>query len=114
MNQSIWDVFGDGQCSVLLEEYDQEDMIEETNEEVDDDGTGETIPPVDEQKKNEIKRRPSKVIPLNGKDLENEFMRVFELVNDDFIFIEPKLIPMIPGDNPNVIHKVSDFVIISK
>ena len=109
MNQSIWDVFGDGQCSVVLEEYDQEDMVEETDEDVNDDGNGETKPPVDEQKDNEIKRRPSKVIPLNGKDLENEFMRVFELVNDDFIYIEPKLIPMIPGDNPNVIHKVSDF-----
>ena len=109
MNQSIWDVFGDGQCSVVLEEYDQEDMVEETDEDVNDDGNGETKPPVDEQKDNEIKRRPSKVIPLNGKDLENEFMRVFELVNDDFIYIEPKLIPMIPGDDPNVIHKVSDF-----
>ena len=35
-------------------------------------------------------------------------MRVFEMVNDDFIFIEPKLIPIIPGDDPNVIYRVSE------
>ena len=112
MNQSIWDVFGDGQCSVVLEEYDQENMVEETDEENDEETKNKknkTKPSVDGQKKYEITRKPSNVIPLNEKALENEFMRVFELVNDDFIYIEPKLIPMIPGDNPNVIHKVSDF-----
>jgi len=30
-------------------------------------------------------------------------------MNDDFIFIEPKLIPIIPGDDPAVISKVSEF-----
>ena len=39
MNQSIWDVFGDGQCSVVLEDFDQENMVEEdsTNDSNDQD-----------------------------------------------------------------------------
>jgi hypothetical protein len=36
-------------------------------------------------------------------------MKAFEMANDDFIFIEPKLIPIIPGDDPAVINKASDF-----
>ena len=47
--------------------------------------------------------------PLNQKALEQEFMKVFEMVNDDFIYIEPKLIPITPGDDPAVINKVSEF-----
>ena len=46
---------------------------------------------------------------LNQKALEKEFMKIFEMVNDDFIYIEPKLIPIIPGDDPAVINKVSEF-----
>ena len=36
-------------------------------------------------------------------------MRIFEMVNDDFISIEPKLIPIIPGDDPEAINKISEF-----
>ena len=75
VNQSIWDVFGDGKCSVILEEF-YDTIVEK---------------------------------PLNQKALEQEFMKVFEMVNDDFIYIEPKLIPIIPGDDPAVINKVSEF-----
>ena len=32
LNQSIWNVFGDGQCSTILEEVGPEDMIEESSE----------------------------------------------------------------------------------
>ena len=46
---------------------------------------------------------------IDTKALEQEFMKVFESINDDFIHIEPKLIPIIPGDDPNIINKVSDF-----
>ena len=34
---------------------------------------------------------------------------MYELVNDDFIYIEPKFIPIFPGDDPVVINNVSDF-----
>ena len=114
-NQSVWDVFRDDQCRFVFGNYYQEDMFEEIDEEeekeVDEinNKNNKTKPSVDEQKQYEITRKQSNVIPLNEKTLENEFMRVFELVNDDFICFQPKLVPMIPGDDPNVIHKVSEF-----
>ena len=52
--------------------------------------------------------KPKKVIPLNQKDLEQKFLEVFELVNDDCIYIEPKFIPIIPGDDPAILNKASD------
>ena len=122
MNQSIWDVFGDGQCSVVLEDFDQENMVEEdsTNDSNDQDNDNvnfaQQINTQDNGKKITSNYKPQKIIdkpanqekPLNQKALEKEFMRVFEMVNDDFIFIEPKLIPIIPGDDPNVIYRVSE------
>jgi serine/threonine protein kinase len=122
MNQSIWDVFGDGQCSVVLEDFDQENMVEEdsTNDSNDQDNDNvnfaQQINTQDNGKKITSNYKPPKIIdkpanqekPLNQKALEKEFMRVFEMVNDDFIFIEPKLIPIIPGDDPNVIYRVSE------
>jgi serine/threonine protein kinase len=122
MNQSIWDVFGDGQCSVVLEDFDQENMVEEdsTNDSNDQDNDNvnfaQQINTQDNGKKITSNYKPPTIIdkpanqekPLNQKALEKEFMRVFEMVNDDFIFIEPKLIPIIPGDDPNVIYRVSE------
>ena len=43
------------------------------------------------------------------KAIQKEFLKAFDEMNDDFIFIEPKLIPIIPGDDPAVISKVSEF-----
>ena len=104
MNQSIWDVFGDCQCSTILEDFNQEDMIEgdisisinRSNREILDDN-----PP--------SKKEEPKFVKLKQEELEKKFRKIFELVNDDFIFIEPKLIPIIPGDDPNIINKVSEF-----
>ena len=51
-------------------------------------------------------------VPIKGMDeksIQNEFLKAFDEINDDFIFIEPKLIPIIPGDDPAVISKVSEF-----
>ena len=105
MNQSIWDVFGDGQCSVILEDFDQEDMIEgEINISVRPENRETT-----EQKKPLPKEEPEKLVKLSQKELEQKFMKIFDMVNDDFIFIEPKLIPFIPGDDPNIINKASEF-----
>ena len=36
-------------------------------------------------------------------------MKVFEIINADFICIEPKLLPIIPGDDPAVINKVFEY-----
>ena len=55
-----------------------------------------------------IIKRPSKVIPLNQKALEQKFLEVFDLINDDCIYVEPKFIPIIPGDDPAVLNKASD------
>ena len=96
INQSIIDAFGMG-ISVIMEEPDDADeiifkpiVITETKPEI----------------KPEIK--PKKVIPLNKKELEQKFLEVFELVNDDCIYIEPKFIPIIPGDDPAILNKASD------
>ena len=105
MNQSIWDVFGDGQCSTILEDFNQEDMIE-----------GDISISINSSKRwapednlPSTKEKPDKLVKLNKKELEKKFMEILEIVNDDFIFIEPKLIPIIPGDDPNIINKASEF-----
>ena len=36
-------------------------------------------------------------------------MKVFETINDDFIHVEPKLIPIIPGDDPAIFNKQTDY-----
>ena len=46
---------------------------------------------------------------MDEKTIQKEFLKAFDEMNDDFIFIEPKLIPIIPGDDPTVISKVSEF-----
>ena len=52
----------------------------------------------------------NKEIPaMDEKTIQKEFLKAFDEMNDDFIFIEPKLIPIIPGDDPTVISKVSEF-----
>ena len=107
VNQSIWDVFGDGKCSYILEEfYDTFDEKPNTNEDNENNGEGNKVKPPDPPI---IIKDPIVEKPLNQKALEQEFMKVFEMVNDDFIYIEPKLIPIIPGDDPAVINKVSEF-----
>jgi len=52
---------------------------------------------------------PEPVKEMDEKAIKNEFAKAFDEMNDDFIFIEPKLIPIIPGDDPTVISKVSEF-----
>ena len=57
-----------------------------------------------------IKINPEqKVYQMSEKEIMREFQNAFDEMNDDFIFIEPKLIPIIPGDDPAVISKISEF-----
>ena len=128
INQSIWALFG-GE-SIILDKIGSNGMInkninyniggnlEEIKEEMEiiDKGsqqqnkpkieknplinntadTGNNIP--------DMKRKPSGK-KLREKALEDEFMKVFDLINNDCIYIEPKLIPIIPGDDPAVINR---------
>ena len=105
-NQSIWDVFGDCQCSTILDDFDQEDMIEG---DISISINRSTRWQTDNDKQPSTKEEPKKIEKLNQKELGEKFMQIFEMINDDFIFIEPKLIPIIPGDDPNIINKVSKF-----
>ena len=59
----------------------------------------------------QIKPKPVPVIDykMDEKAIQKEFLKAFDEMNDDFIYIEPKLIPIIPGDDPSVISKVSEF-----
>ena len=109
LNQSIWNVFG--KDSVFLDKIGIEDFpLTENNE----NKNRECIicrriwgcRACEEM----IRRR--KILEnekLNEKKLNEEFMRIFELMNDNFIYIAPKLIPIIPGDNPEVVNNPFDF-----
>ena len=46
---------------------------------------------------------------LDEKTLKKEFLNAYNIMNDDLIYIEPKLIPIILGDDPTVMTKVSEF-----
>ena len=110
MNQSIWDVFG-GQSVIYDNVGNEDDIIEEVSE---DEGTCSEggVNVIDNQHSNGqifARNEPSIKNKLNEKALEQEFIKVFEMVNDDFISIEPKLIPIILGDNPEAINKISEF-----
>ena len=43
------------------------------------------------------------------KPLKQQFLDAFDIMNDDLIYTEPKLIPIILGDDPNVMSKISEF-----
>ena len=106
LNQSIWNVFGDGHCSTILEDVGSEDMIEESNESsTDNSSTGNIIPDIIPKPNT---RKPE-IAKLTEEQLKKEFLKVYESINNDLIYIEPKLLPIIPGDDPAVINKVSEF-----
>ena len=109
MNQSIWEVFGDG--SIILEDYDGESDVDETkSQEEDNEGKGKNDNDVSKEDKIDrqgtFKNGEKK---LSEEELNKEFANVFNVVNDDFIYVEPKLIPIVPGDDPTAISKISEF-----
>ena len=59
--------------------------------------------------KNNFIFEDDKKISIDEKTMRKEFLEAFDIMNDDTIFIEPKLIPIIPGDDPAVINKISDL-----
>jgi len=100
-NQSIWVIFEtdednnlDNIPSNMIDKFDEESK----NNKVDNDDDKSKII----VEKNIIKK-------VDDATIKKEFFESFELMNDDFIYIEPKLIPIVPGDDPTVINKVSEF-----
>ena len=105
MNQSIWKDFG--RTSVLLANIGPgEGMIPPSQNIIKTVGNNNTGNNGKVKKPNKLPTIKKESIKKNVKE---EFMKVFELINDDFIFIEPKLIPFIPGDDPSAITKPTDF-----
>ena len=95
-NQSIWAIFEEDE--ELCEVGNEEIKIQEKRP----DPVPIPVPipkPVDDD---EVKK-------IDDKAIKAEFLAAFESMNDDFIYIEPQLIPIIPGDDPTVINKVSEF-----
>ena len=104
-NQSIWVIFetdeeNEGLDKIPPNMYDKNFDNNPKNPKVKKGTTGD----------NEIK--PEEEIYNQKVDdtiIRQEFSDAFQLMNDEFIYIEPKLIPIIPGDDPTVINKVSEF-----
>ena len=92
-NQSIWVIF------------EEEESLENISSEMVD-----IKMPVPEKKPIPVPK-PDPVIDykMDEKAIQKEFLKAFDEMNDDFIYIEPKLIPIIPGDDPSVISKVSEL-----
>ena len=109
-NQSIWDVFGDGHFSVILEDYEGENYVDEKKSEERSE---------EDDKKDNKENKEDNIIrqgtfkngekKLSEEDLKKEFAKTFNFINDDFIYVEPKLIPIVPGDDPTVVSKISEF-----
>ena len=95
-NQSIWVIF-------------------ETDEENLDNIPSQLDGPKNYEKGNKMDNKPSggEEIDVSKKkqifDVKKEFLDSYFEMNGDFIYIEPKLIPIIPGDDPSIINKVSEF-----
>ena len=110
LNKSIWEVFGTG--GIILEDYGPKNMFPEDP----NGGDNKALKrgKVEDKPDNKIIRVQQKNDSgkhLNQKALNEEFMKVFEIINDDFIHVEPKLIPFIPGDDPAIINKPTDFFV---
>ena len=93
-------------------------VIFEEEESLDSISGGDMISTEDNDKKIIDDENPKPIIEpiktvneyqMDEKSIMREFQNAFDEMNDDFIFIEPKLIPIIPGDDPAVISKISQF-----
>ena len=110
-NQSIWVIFETDEennlDNVSAEMYvqPQSNQNNNNNKGKNDD---EKINDVNKVKKKTVFEDDNKVA-IDEKTLRKEFLEAFDIINDDTIFIEPKLIPIIPGDDPAVINKISDL-----
>jgi len=104
-NQSIW---------VIFEEENEENSLDGIDPRMVDMEKCENKKPIikpdnpiDTKTKPAIVEKNNKMMDENT--LKKEILKAFDIMNDDCIYIEPKLIPIIPGDDPSAINKMSDF-----
>ena len=118
-NQSIWEIFEQEEDSEL--DNISSDMIEmdinkesnESSERNNNDTTYSSKNKPDGHKKIEIthKGNENKGTDKNNKriidekEINEQFSQAFDFMNNDFIYIEPQLIPFVPGDDPHLINK---------
>ena len=104
-NQSIWVIFetdeeNEGLDKISPNMYDKDFDNNPKNKKATKETTGDT---------DKIPEEETYINKVDDTIIRQEFSDAFQLMNDDFIYIEPKLIPIIPGDDPTVINKVSEF-----
>ena len=101
-NESIWDIFGDGIIESINEEMDKEEENDEQNKlaEKYDSLTSSTFFETNSDTTSDNKKK----IPQNKErnNLDEMFLNAFKEINIDSILIEPRLIPFIPGLEPNI------------
>jgi hypothetical protein len=104
MNESIWDVFGEER--EILDGIHSQRVNTNNNQNIKNNYLNDI-------KAINLKDSGSLLDEIHEKktkiDLKKEFLNAFDEMNEDFIYFEPKLIPIIPGDDPTVINKVSEF-----
>ena len=96
---SIWVIFEEEESLDSISGGDMISTEDNDKSKVDDENPKPKIEPI--KTVNEYQ--------MDEKSIMREFQNAFDEMNDDFIFIEPKLIPIIPGDDPAVISKISQF-----
>jgi len=101
-NQSIWVIFEEEESLDNI----QSEMIDIKKPDNENNNQNQQIEQV-EKKIDDMSLK--NVYQMDEKAIQREFLKAFDDMNDDFIFIEPKLIPIIPGDDPAVISKISEF-----
>ena len=112
LNQSIWDIFQtDGpnldDISGMVEPASQsnkDQQIKSLENKMNNMNLNNYV-----RENNYTKKNSEKNIKVDDAILKDEFRKAFEFMNSDFIYIEPKMIPIIPGDDPAVINRVSEF-----
>ena len=105
-NQSIWEIFEQDEDSEL--DNISSDMIEK-DEENNDNSKGKTNDTLCSSKNDgpdniEIIRFKNKII--DEKEINEQFSEAFDFMNNDFIYIEPQLIPFVPGEDPLLLNEV--------
>ena len=103
-NQSIWVIFETDEENDLDSISSQ--MIDKTNNNKPTQNVD--IKPNDDEKSN-IHKDDELAQRMDETTLRKNVLQAFDTMNEDFIFIEPKLVPIIPGDDPTVINTMSNF-----
>ena len=120
-NQSIWEIFEQDEDSEL--DNISSDMMEtdkETKENSDVKSKDSTMPTPSCPKNKETKQKEVRNVDndknknknkkeIDEKIINEKFIEAFDDMNDDFIYIEPQLIPFVPGDDPAVINKICEY-----